>query len=115
MAQLPLAEQYAAAELFRGTMVRHSMIVYRDDRYPANQSISFAGDAWLRYVPIRISETICVQERLPPGAAGVLINRSHTYRDLFMTIDATEKRMVRCALTVSVAISDLLETTPAIR
>ena len=31
LAALPLAEQYAAVELFRGTMVRHSVVVYRDD------------------------------------------------------------------------------------
>ena len=31
LAQLSLAEQYAAVELFRGTMVRHSVIAYRDD------------------------------------------------------------------------------------
>ena len=31
IAQLPLPEQYAAAELFRGTMVRHSLVAYRDD------------------------------------------------------------------------------------
>ena len=30
------AEQYAAAELFRGTMVRHSIIVYRDDSPPSS-------------------------------------------------------------------------------
>jgi SAM-dependent methyltransferase len=29
--ELSLAEQYAAVELFRGTMVRHSMLAYRDD------------------------------------------------------------------------------------
>jgi hypothetical protein len=34
-----------------------------------------------------------VQERLPPGATAVLINRTHTYRDLVMPIDATEKRL----------------------
>ena len=39
-----------------------------------------------------MSDTICVQERLPPGAAAVLINQTHTYRDLFMPINATEKR-----------------------
>ena len=93
MAQLPLAEQYAAAELFRGTMVRHSVVVYRDDNPGDQQRISFAGDAWLGYVPIRMSDTICVQERLPPEAAGVLINRSHTYTDLYLPIDATEKRL----------------------
>jgi SAM-dependent methyltransferase len=93
MAQLPLAEQYAAAELFRGTMVRHSAVVYRDDNPDSAQPVSFAGDGWLEYVPIRMSDTICVEERLPPGAAGVLINQSHTDRDLILPIDAREKRL----------------------
>jgi len=91
MAQLPLAEQYAAVELFRGTMVRHSVVAYRDDSPGSQQPVSFEGDAWLGYVPIRMSDTICVQERLPAGAAGVLINQTHTYRDLYMPIDSTEK------------------------
>jgi SAM-dependent methyltransferase len=93
MTELPAAEQFAAVELFRGTMVRHSVIVYRDDSPSPFQPVSFAGDAWLSYVPIRMSETICVQERLPAGAAGVLLNRNHTYTDLLMTIDAAEKHM----------------------
>ena len=93
LAQLPLAEQYAAVELFRGTMVRHSVVLYRDDNPGGPQPVSFAGDAWLGYVPIRMSDTICVQERLPPGAAAVLINQTHTYRDLFMPISTTEKRL----------------------
>jgi hypothetical protein len=94
MAQLSLAEQYAAAELFRGTMARHSVIVYRADSLRAPQTIDFGGDAWPGYVPIRMADTICVQERLPAGAAAVLINQTHTYTDLFMPIDATEKRML---------------------
>ena len=86
------AEQYAAAELFRGTMVRHSAVVYRSDN-PQAQHVSFDGDDWLGYVPMRASDTVCVQERLPDGAAAVLINRSHTFRDLFLPIDATEKSL----------------------
>jgi SAM-dependent methyltransferase len=93
MAQLPLAEQYAAVELFRGTMIRHSVIAYRDDSPGAPQAIDFGGDAWPGYVPIRMADTICIQERLPAGAAAVLINRTHTYTDLIMPIDTTEKRM----------------------
>jgi len=93
IAQLPLEEQYAAVELFRGTMVNHSMILYRNDNPNGTQPVSFAGDAWLDYVPIRMSDTICVQERLPKGAAAVLINQNHTYRDLIMPIDSTEKRL----------------------
>jgi SAM-dependent methyltransferase len=93
IAQLSPREQYAAAELFRGTMVRHSMVVYRNDCPRAAQSVSFAGDAWRSYVPIRMPDTTCVQERLPSGAAAVLINQNHTYTDLFMPMAFTEKRL----------------------
>jgi len=92
IAQLSLAEQFAAIELFRGTMVRHSLIAERHDNPGVSKGVSFAGDAWLGYVPLRMSDTISVQQRLPPGAAAVLINQNHTYRDIFMTIDVTEKR-----------------------
>ena len=74
------------------------------------QPVSFAGDAWLGYVPIRMSDTICVQERLPPGAAAVLINQTHTYRDLFMPIDATEKRLFD-AIDGNRRIGDIVERT----
>ncbi len=93
MAQLSLAEQYAAVELFRGTIVRHSLVVHRDDRSGSPQPVSFARDAWLGYVPIRMPDTICVQEQMPPGAASVLINQTHTCRDLYLAIDSTEKRL----------------------
>jgi SAM-dependent methyltransferase len=93
VAQLSLEEQYAAVELFRGTMVRHSVVLYRNDSPGGPQPLSFAGDAWLKLVPIRMPYTICVQERLPIGAAGVLINKTHTYRDLFMPINGTEKSL----------------------
>ena len=59
-------------------------------------------------MPIRMSETICVQERLPAGAAGVLINQNHTYRDLVMAIDATEKRMFD-AIDGKRSIGDILK------
>ncbi|HEY7321513.1 MAG TPA: class I SAM-dependent methyltransferase [Candidatus Binatia bacterium] len=91
IAQLSMAEQYAAVELFRGTMIRHSVVAYRDDSPAAR--VSFDGDVWLDYVPIRVPDTICVQERLPPGAATVLINRTHTYTDIYLPIDAQEKNI----------------------
>ncbi len=93
LTRLPAEEQYAAVELFRGTMVRHSAVVYRNDRPGHAQPIRFDGDAWLGYVPLRMSETISVQERLPPGAAAVLINQGHTYTDLYLPIDAREKHL----------------------
>jgi SAM-dependent methyltransferase len=91
ISELPPAEQCAAVELFRGTMLRHSVIAYRDDAPDNLPSISFAGNAWLDYVPLRLPDTIAVQERLPAGAAAVLINQAHTYRDLYLPITAVEK------------------------
>ncbi len=93
IAALDTTEQYAAAELFRGTMLSHSAIVYRDDRSDRPQLIGFSGQAWLDYVPVRVPDTICVQERPPPGAAAVLINRAHTYHDIYLPIDAQQKRL----------------------
>jgi len=110
MAQLPLTEQYAAIELFRGTMVRHSMVAYRNDSTGGLQQISFTGDAWLGYVPIRMADTICVQDRLPPGAAAVLINQTHTYRDLFLPIGPTEKQLFD-AIDGDRSIGDIVERT----
>jgi SAM-dependent methyltransferase len=94
LTRLPVQEQYAAVELFRGTMVRHSAVVYRNDRPGRAQPIHFDGDAWLGYVPVRMPEAISVQERLPMGAAAVLINRGHTYTDLYLPIDAREKQLL---------------------
>ncbi|MGC2398852.1 MAG: class I SAM-dependent methyltransferase [Acidobacteriaceae bacterium] len=108
IADLSPAEQFAAAELFRGTMVRHSVIAYRNDRPSLFRPISFAGEAWLSYVPIRMPETICVQDRLP---ALVLINQNHTYTDLIMAISATEKRMFD-AIDGNRSIDDIVETMP---
>jgi hypothetical protein len=53
---------------------------------------SFAGDGWRDYVPIRMSDIVCVQDRLPSGAAAVLINQTLTFKDLFLPVGPTEKR-----------------------
>src|SRR5262249_40067590 len=110
LSELPLAEQYAAVELFRGTMVRHSIVASRDDSPGGSQSVSSSGDAWLGYVPIRMPDTICVHDRLPPGAAGVLINQSHTFRDLFLPIDSTEQLLFD-AIDAHRSIEEIVERT----
>jgi SAM-dependent methyltransferase len=92
LARLSIAEQYAAIELFRGTMARHSLVAYRNESISNKQLISFTGDDWLDYVPIRMSDVVCVQDRLPSGAAAVLINQTLTYKDLFLPIGPMEKR-----------------------
>lgn len=86
LAALPPHEQYAAIELFRGTMLRHAAVAYRRDR-PSSVAVEFVSNAWLDYVPIRLPEALAIRERLPAGASAVLINRNHTYTDLYLPID----------------------------
>jgi hypothetical protein len=94
IAALEPAQQFAAAELFRGAMMSHSVILRRDDCPGGSQGISFSGDDWQEYVPVRVPDTLCIEERLPPGAAAVLINRAHTSTDIYMPVDAREKRLI---------------------
>jgi SAM-dependent methyltransferase len=44
--------QYAAIELFRGTMIRHSVVAYRRDRPVQRAPVNFDGEVWLGYTPI---------------------------------------------------------------
>jgi SAM-dependent methyltransferase len=92
-AQISIEDQYAAAELFRGTMTRHSVVAYRDDN-PRPPRINFDGDAWLKYIPIRMPDTINVQENLPPGIAAMLINRTHTHTDIGLAVRPHEMRLL---------------------
>jgi SAM-dependent methyltransferase len=94
LASLPSRAQHAVAELFRGTMVSHNFITYRDDRSDEGQPITFAGTSWRDYVPIQLPWTISVRERLPPGSVAVLINKSHTFTDLILTVDSIEDRLL---------------------
>lgn len=93
MAQLPPLDRHAAAESFRGAMVRHTVIAYRADHPAGLPPAGLAGGGWARAVPIRMPDTICLEERLPPGAAAVLINQMHTDADRYLPIDSTEKAL----------------------
>ena len=90
--RLPIEDQYAAVELFRGTMARHSAVVHRNDPSTFLWYPRFDDDIWLEYVPVHVPDTVCVKERLPPGAAAVLINPCHTYTDIYLPINAQELR-----------------------
>jgi SAM-dependent methyltransferase len=94
LASLPARQQHAAVELFRGTMVTHNFIAYRDDRSGESQPITFSDDRWRQYVPIALPWTVCVRERLPAGSVAVLINRAHTFTDLILTVDPSEDRLL---------------------
>jgi hypothetical protein len=74
-------------------MAKHNFIAYRDDGAGASQPITFDGDVWRAYVPLRLPWTLCIRDRAPPGYAAVLINRAHTYPDLALPIDAGQERI----------------------
>jgi len=91
LAALPEREQYIEMELWRGLMANHSFVVHSNN---TGAKVRFDKDLYLRYVPVRMPWTICIEERLPPGAAGVLVNQTHLFNDLFLIIDPQEKQML---------------------
>jgi len=94
IAGLPEQEQHAAVELFRGAITQHSFVAYRSDRASAAQPIRFTGEQWRAYVPVRVPWTKTVRERLPAGAAAVLLNPVHKHTDLFLPITAAEEALL---------------------
>jgi SAM-dependent methyltransferase len=108
--KLSVEDQYAAIELFRGTMVRHAAIAYANERVAKVNTPDFTGREWLQYVPMRLPETVTVRERLPEGAAAVLINRNHTYNDLYLPIDAQQDQLLN-AIDGKKTIAEIITTT----
>jgi hypothetical protein len=95
LAALAERDQYAAMELWRGGLATHSALVSRSDELEPRVQVSFDDEArWQQYVPVRLPGTVCVQERVPPGAAAVLLSRYHAFPDLVLAVDVDEKRMV---------------------
>jgi hypothetical protein len=83
---------------------------YRDDRLGESQPITFDGDGWREYVPLRLPWTLCIRDRVPTGSVAVLINRAHTYPDLALPIDAAQKR-VFAAIDGNSSINEILRDT----
>src|SRR6516164_9383020 len=79
----------------------------RRSRWP-DQPITFDGDPWRSYIPLRLPWTLCVRDRTPPGSAAVLINRAHTYPDLAFPIDAAQERLF-AAIDGNRSIAKILE------
>ena len=75
-------------------MDRHSFIAYRDDRERDAQPITFEGDAWRGFVPVRLPWTLTIKDRAPRGVSAVLINPSHMYPDLALFIDAAQEQIL---------------------
>lgn len=94
LSSLAPPQQHAALELLRGTMVKHEFVAYRDDRPDSSQPIQFDDDQWTAYVPVRAPGIVTVRERLPDGAAAVILNPAHTYTDIYLPIDEFEDRLL---------------------
>ncbi len=57
--------------LWRGLMTNHDVVVHRSDMNNDGLKVRFDDEHYLRYVPIRLPWTMCVEEGLPAGTAGV--------------------------------------------
>ena len=108
LAALPEREQYTMMELWRGLMTNHDFVVERNDAKDDGK-VRFDDEQHLRYVPIRRAWTMCAKDQLPPGAAGILLNQTHLFTDLFLPIGEHEKQMYD-AIDGRRSISEIVET-----
>jgi SAM-dependent methyltransferase len=83
LTELPEREQFVEMELYRGLVTNHDFVAYRSDA----ARVSFDDERYQHYVPIRRAWTTCIEERLPAGAAGMLVNQTHLFNDLFVFVD----------------------------
>lgn len=93
---LPVPDQYAALELFRGTIDRHTVIAF--ERHDTSQDLDFTDARATRgFVPVLASSALVVDDvqRLPAGAAAALLNRAHPATDLVMFVDGAELAVFR--------------------
>jgi hypothetical protein len=111
LAALPPRLQHAAIELFRGTMVSHSLIAYRDDCLELSPPIDVNGEGWSTFVPILMPWTICIREGVPAGSVAVLINRAHTCTDLVLRVDAFEDQLL-ALIDGERTVADIVEAVP---
>jgi len=112
LAALSEREQYIEMELWRGRMANHSFVAHRDDRKSDGAKIGFNDKRYLQYVPVRLPWTMCVTEGLPPGAAGALVNQTHTFDDLYVLVNKQEKQLFE-AIDGRRSVSEIVETLPA--
>jgi SAM-dependent methyltransferase len=116
LADLPERERFAAMELWRGLMANHSLVAYRDDADHDERKLRFEED-YLRYVPIRMPWTMCVTQNPPAGAAGLVINQTHVFPDLYLTINEPQKNLYEAIdgqRSIAQIVEAVNETDPSI-
>lgn len=94
IAALSTHDQYAAVELFRGTIMRHSAVVFAAGDEVSGR-VHFGDPLLGRWVPILVPTAVTVEHRLPGGVAAALINRAHTDTDLVLFADERQLEIFR--------------------
>ncbi|MGE5376660.1 MAG: class I SAM-dependent methyltransferase [Bacteroidota bacterium] len=89
--RLPLEEQYAVLELFRGDMLHHNLIAYIPG-LEEERSLSFNGAGWLAYIPLSLPDILISKSDLPWKAAG-LINPANGHPELALSVDELELQL----------------------
>ena len=87
---LPEEEQYAVVELYRASAASHELVVRRDDLPVQSYRISFDGNEWEGYVPVRNPHVGVETESLPQGAVARLRWEAHQYPEIAVSLDATQ-------------------------
>jgi SAM-dependent methyltransferase len=95
IARMAEVDQYAAMELFRGTISRHSLIAYRDDSPLPSPLLEWEGDGWRAYVALIPPTVVVVEDGVPPGIAAAVINQAHVDRDLVCFLSSDELSLFR--------------------
>lgn len=111
MASMDEVGQFAAMELFRGTIVRHSLIAYTAESTLPRTPVHWTGDDWRAYVAMVPPTVVVVEDRLPSGMAAAVINRAHIDRDLVCFLDAEELTVFR-AIDADTPLTDVAGATP---
>ena len=88
--RLPEREQFAVAELYRGSMGSHEVVVCRDDRPTASWRVSFDGSDWPRYVPIRNPGLGISEQNLPTKAVARLYWESHAFPEINALVNSQQ-------------------------
>ena len=73
-------------------MTKHDFIAYRDDRAGDSQPISFDGERWLAYVPLRLPWTLMRSRAAAPGAAAGL-STGLTLTPISLSLNAAQERV----------------------
>jgi hypothetical protein len=109
IAALPALRQLAVTELFRGSLLAHTVLACRDDRPPAGYTIDFVGDDWLRFIPIRNPGLAIETSNLPEPAAARLCWHVHDDPEICLLLADDEARLFD-AIDGALTISQILET-----